>query len=111
MPVHKTALSFGRVTRMILMVFVVATVGAYWIGSESESRTVFWLCGLVGTGSLLGATLYALERVKQFHCPDCGELIPNHMPTTDKGGDPIEYLSETCDILWDTGLRSPRRTS
>ena len=62
----------------------------------------------IGVGGFILSIVIGLVTsqivLRNFHCPDCGDHIPEPTNTKRLSGDPINYLCKRCDVLWETGL-------
>jgi hypothetical protein len=55
----------------------------------------------------IAAALVSARWLREFHCPRCGASVPQHEPTMNAINAPIVYNCKSCDVVWDTGLRTP----
>ena len=91
---------------LVLMGF--AFFGLLWFAGEHGGGLKLWIgiCGFIGS-ALLSFVIQAV-RVRRFHCPTCGQIIPvryrDRGPGWGKGRYHIEFVCERCDTIWDTGL-------
>ena len=63
------------------------------------------VAAFVAAGCVAG--LVARRELGRFRCPKCSVAIREHEPTHDEPGAPIRYRCLACDVVWDTGLRTP----
>jgi hypothetical protein len=64
------------------------------------SRPLFWV-GVIGCAAILLAGLVFKElRLRRYHCPDCGALLPYTLAAPYAR---IEYFCSRCDVIWDSG--------
>jgi DNA-directed RNA polymerase subunit RPC12/RpoP len=64
------------------------------------SRPLFWV-GVIGCAAILLAGLVFQElRLRRYHCPDCGALLPYTLAAPYAR---IEYFCSRCDVIWDSG--------
>jgi RNase P subunit RPR2 len=58
-----------------------------------------------------GVVASSIQRreLRRFQCPRCHRTLQTHEPTHGQPDVPIRFFCRSCDVLWDTGLRTPRR--
>src|SRR5262245_39598561 len=94
-----------RITRRVLGIVALGLVPTLlWF---LEVRVPAWasVAAFVAAGVVAG--LVARHELSLFRCPRCGASIRDHVPTNDEPETPIRYLCTACDVMWDSGLRTP----
>jgi predicted RNA-binding Zn-ribbon protein involved in translation (DUF1610 family) len=66
-----------------------------------------WFVGAIFIASTFVAGYLTIRQLRQFRCPRCGESILKHEDTQNQENAPIVYFCKSCDVKWDTGLRTP----
>ena len=55
----------------------------------------------------VAAGYLSIGLLRQFRCPRCGRRIDTHEATQNQEDAPILYFCKPCDVVWDSGLRTP----
>lgn len=85
----------------LLILFVIA-----WSHWETLDL-IFWSCIGLFMGSIVTGIIWDKRKFKNFHCPECGNLIAEPTIKDIQEYDPINYYCPDCDIEWETGLSVP----
>jgi hypothetical protein len=75
------------------------------LGLGAAIPTWFAVASFVAGGVTAGCI--SIRLLQQFRCPRCGARVPKHEPTKNVENTPIQYICKACDVVWDSGLRTP----
>ncbi len=91
----------ARVLGLVALGLVPTALSLFGVGIPTWASAAAFVAGGAGAG------LVSRRELRRFRCPRCGDAIPEHVPTLDEPDAPIRYVCRTCDVSWDTGLRTP----
>lgn len=105
---HLRAPHFGsRVSKRVLAVVIIGLLPALialiipGVGIPTWFAVTSFIVGGVVAGYL------SIGLLRQFRCPRCGGCIEMHEATQNQENAPILYFCRPCDVVWDSGLRTP----
>jgi hypothetical protein len=91
----------ARVLGIVALGLVPAALSLFGVGVPTWASAA----AFVAAGAVAG--LVSRRELRRFRCPRCGRAVPEHLPTLEEPDAPIRFLCRTCDVTWDTGLRTP----
>lgn len=97
----------ARVSKRVFGIMAVGVLPAVVAMLADWSRGMVWASiGAFVVASAAAGYLARLE-LRRFSCPRCRAVIPDYESTNGQPDAPIRYLCRKCDVLWDTGWRTP----
>lgn len=105
---HLPAPQFGKaISKKVIGVLIVGLIPAFITFIVPTLAIPTWLPAVSFIASGFIAGYLTIQHLRQFHCPRCGKSIQKHEDTQDKENTPILYFCKSCDVEWDTGVRTP----
>lgn len=72
-----------------------------------DSGIPAWVSVAAFVAGGMAAGFVSRAALASFRCPRCDQSIARHEPTRDALDAPIQYHCAGCDVVWDSGLRTP----
>jgi predicted RNA-binding Zn-ribbon protein involved in translation (DUF1610 family) len=105
---HLPAQQFGQsIAKRVFGIMIVGLIPAFITFIVPALVIPKWLPVGAYIASGFAAGYLTIRQLRQFRCPRCGECIQKHVDTRNQENTPIIYFCKSCDVEWDTGLRTP----
>jgi Ca2+/Na+ antiporter len=98
----------GKIALVFLAIVLLKVVVCMWKSNPKAAMAwyvMLFFVAFVVAGVIL--TVRQLSKIIGFKCPQCRTRIWKPTDTRGKADVPICFYCEKCDIIWDSGVRTP----